>query len=141
MFCVQGVDMIARARCHSDSDAPVAVATQHPSREALLYENAYTWLVLGSALDVLLTGVILYGLQGIEANPIAAIVIDHWGLVGASLFKFAMVMLAIILCENIGRMKDATGRRLSWVMAGISFIPVAWSLVLLYATITLPAVM
>lgn len=107
--------------------------------QSLLYETAYTWLVLGSTLDVLLTGVLLYGLNGIEANPIAAVFIEHWGLVGASLFKFAMVMLAIILCENVGRLKQPAGMRLSWVMAGISFIPVAWSLTLLYGTITFPA--
>ncbi len=130
--------MNAPALRSGDSHA-TAVSIEH-SRwgEPLLYEKAYSWLVLGSSLDVLLTGVILYGLRGIEANPIAALFIEHWGLVGASVFKFALVVIAIILCENIGRMRDQTGRRLSWVMVGISFIPVSWSLTLLYSTIAIP---
>ena len=52
------------------------------------FPNLYLWLVFLSALDVVLTRVILY-FGGTEVNPVADWVIVQWGQMGLSLFKFA----------------------------------------------------
>ena len=75
----------------------------------MLYQNAYVWLVLVSALDVMLTLVVLIGLSGYEVNPIAAAVIRTKGYVWAIVFKFAIVVLVILICEAIGRRADRMG--------------------------------
>ncbi len=106
------------------------------------YQNAYVWIVFFSFMDVLLTWVILL-FSGAdpdkipELNPIARLVIEGWGgvhgfgMAGASGFKFTLVVLAIVICEIVGRSSDRKGRRLSWVLAVIAAVPVVWSLGLL----------
>lgn len=113
--------------------------------DPLRYGRAYSWLVLFSTLDVLMTGIILtgllsvHGVNGFEANPIARSVINQWGMLGASLFKFALVFLAITLCEYIGHLREPVGRRLSWLMVSIGVIPFLWSMLLLYSAMVIPA--
>lgn len=95
------------------------------------YENAYTWLILMSALDIILTRLVLRVWEGDEVNPIAQAVIDRMEFVGAILFKFALVVFAIILCEVVGRLRERDGRRLSVILVVISAMPVAYTFVLL----------
>ena len=47
------------------------------------YQNRYVWLLLVSALDLILTMLVLYMWDGYEVNPVAAAVIKHVGFVGA----------------------------------------------------------
>ncbi len=74
-----------------------------------------------------------------EVNPIAEAVIKAWGgmegfgMAGASALKFALVALAIVICEVVGRSNDKKGKCLSWVLAFIAAIPVVWSIVLLFS--------
>jgi len=116
-------------------------------RNPLRFARAYAWLIVFSSLDVLLTGIILYGMlsaygvEGFEANPIARGVIDEWGMLGASLFKFALVFIAIALCEYISYMKEPVGRRLAWMMVMIGVVPFIWSMLLLYTAMVIPAVL
>ena len=103
------------------------------------YQNAYVWIVFFSFMDVLLTWVILlFGEDAaVEINPVARFVIDGWGglhglgMAGASGLKFTLVVLAIVICEIVGRSSDRKGRRLAWVLAVIAAVPVVWSLGLL----------
>ncbi|MFG0329152.1 MAG: DUF5658 family protein [Phycisphaerales bacterium] len=96
----------------------------------LRYQQFYLWLVTVSALDVMFTWIIL-ALGGSELNPVADAVIVHWGLNGMIAFKFALTLLVIVLCEIVGRAKDATGRRLAGVCAAIASIPVVVGMTLL----------
>jgi len=96
------------------------------------YPNAYVWLVFFSAMDVMLTWLILDPFGGEEVNPIAELIIDTWGWVGAAAFKFALTLFAILMCEATGRLNDAAGRRLSIMLVGVAMIPVVWSLFLLF---------
>jgi len=103
----------------------------HPLRQPeMLYQTAYLWFVLVSALDIMLTWKIL-DKGGDEVNPIAREVIDLWGLEGAILFKFALVTWVVIACELIGRRRPVTGRRLAWIAVAISASPVVYSFALL----------
>jgi len=103
------------------------------------YQNAYVWIVFFSFMDVLLTWLILlFGEDAaMEINPVARFVIDGWGgmrglgMAGASGLKFTLVVLAIVICEIVGRSSDRKGRRLAWVLAVIAAVPVVWSLGLL----------
>ena len=98
---------------------------------AVLYENHYTWFVLVSALDLMLTWVILHA-GGREANAIAAAVLQRWGLEGMVIFKFALVVFVIALCEVIGRRNLAAGRKLaSWAVA-LTCVPLVIAVMLLW---------
>jgi hypothetical protein len=97
----------------------------------VLYENHYTWFVLVSALDIMLTWVILHA-GGREANQLAATVLQQFGLEGLVIFKFALVILVIAICEVVGRKNLATGRRLaSWAVA-LTCIPLLVAVALLW---------
>jgi len=94
------------------------------------YQSAYLWFVFVSSLDIMLTWAILQR-DGTEVNPIAALVIDLWGLPGAIGFKFSLMTFVIIACEWIGRKRDQLARRLIVAATLVSAMPVAWSIALL----------
>lgn len=96
------------------------------------YPNLYTWLLLASALDVILTLLVLYIWDGGEVNPVAAAVISHLGFQWAIVFKFATVLLVIMICEHVGRKSDASGRRLAAMALLISTFVVGYTFVLLF---------
>jgi hypothetical protein len=96
----------------------------------VLFPDRYLWLVFLSALDVMLTRVILF-LGGNEVNPLADAIIQDWGMPGLSLFKFLIIAFVITACEYIGRMSKSQGRRLAIIGVCIAAFPVVWSSVLL----------
>ena len=91
------------------------------------YPNAYVWFVFLSALDIMLTWLIL-GLSGVELNPIANAVVAHVGLPGMVGFKFGLVILVVVMAEVIGRGRDRVGRKLAEWAVAITAIPVALAL-------------
>lgn len=124
---------MSRAPTAPDSDAGRAGRFGLP---AMRHENAYVWLVFFSALDVVLTRLILsVGTGEIdsqnEINPLARLVIEQWGMLGASLFKFSLVIIVIIIAEFVTRLRPGTGKFLAWTSVGIGAFPVVWSLTLL----------
>ena len=82
------------------------------SRGPVLYPNHYSWIVLASSLDILMTAIVLQ-LGGREVNPVAERVIALFGMHGVLVFKFALMGLVIFLCEVIGREQVAWGRRVA----------------------------
>jgi hypothetical protein len=97
----------------------------------VLYENHYTWFVLVSSLDVMLTWVVLHA-GGREANALAAAVLNHYGLGGMVTFKFALVALVILLCEVIGRRNRSAGRRLASCAVALTCVPLVIAVLLLW---------
>ena len=94
------------------------------------YPDEYVWFLLFSSMDIMLTWVILsHG--GREVNPIAAFVIDTWGLPGAIAFKFCQMLMVVLICEYIGRKRDRTARTLAQLAVVISAMPVFYSIFLL----------
>jgi hypothetical protein len=129
------------------SEAPPAggpatggVARAARPKRSVLYPNAYVWFVFLAALDVVLTYLILHPVlffrdfdmtesRGSEVNALANWIIERWDVPGMVVFKFALVVIVIVLCEIIGRRKDQTGRRLAeWAIA-LTVIPVALALI------------
>lgn len=94
------------------------------------YPNLYVWLVFFASLDVMLTWIVLT-LGGSEVNPVADAVVQTGGLLAMSIYKFVLVSVFVLMCEAVGRMRDATGRTLAWVGVAIAAAPVVWTLVLL----------
>jgi hypothetical protein len=113
-------------------DRPMGRASNPWSLPPMRYPNHYTWLLLASALDVMLTLLVLYIWEGGEVNPFAAAVISHFGFQWAIVFKFATVLLVIMICEYVGRRNDASGRRLALVALAISAGVVAYTFILLF---------
>ena len=104
---------------------------------AVLYPNLYLWLIFVSALDVILTRVILF-FGGTEVNPIADWILAEFGRMGMSIFKFVIVAVVIICCEIIGRRSWKTARRLATASIFISFFPVIWSSIIIFSLILDP---
>ena len=94
----------------------------------LLYPGVYIWYVVLASFDIILTWIIL-NLGGREENALANWIFKHGGLVGAVIFKFATVVLVVVICEFVGRQRDKTGRRVAeWAIA-LTAIPVVVAIV------------
>ncbi|MEM9414704.1 MAG: DUF5658 family protein [Planctomycetota bacterium] len=111
-------------------DAGDAVRGLFGNRQ-MLFPNAYAWLLLFSALDIMLTWVILTR-GGREVNVIAEWVIRRFELEGMIVYKFVLVLVFVLLCEVVGRLRLSSGRTLSGVGVAIASVPVLWSVWLLY---------
>lgn len=97
--------------------------------QPVLYPRTYGLYVLLAALDVLLTWTIL-ALNGSELNKLAAWIIHHHGITGATFFKFATVSFVLVVCEFLGRHHDGElGKRLSRWAVIISIIPVTVAII------------
>lgn len=105
-------------------------ATPYLVNRHMRYPNAYAWLLLLSAMDIMLTWVILH-FGGREVNAIARHVIDHYGLNGVIIYKFVLILFFILVCEVVGSMREPTGRMLSKISVAIASIPIIWSMLLL----------
>jgi hypothetical protein len=102
-----------------------------PTDRGVLYPNEYAWFVFMSAMDVMMTWIVLWR-GGREMNQWADAVIHRWGLTGLVIFKFALVVLIIVICEAIGRRRRSAGKKLATVAIGITCLPVALAFVLLH---------
>ena len=107
-------------------DQPPNVLMRH-----MRYPNAYAWLLLLSSMDIMLTWVILL-FGGSEVNPVARWVIDHYGLPGMIIYKFALIVFFITICEVVGTLRDSTGWLLSRLSVMIACVPVVWAMYLLW---------
>lgn len=120
-------------------------SSEHPARAAgswrvpVCHPNLYMWLVFVSALDVIMTRVILF-FGGTEINPIADFIIANWGRLGMSIFKFTIVAFVIIVCEFISRRNMIASRRLAIASIAISVVPVCWSCFIMASIIIDPPV-
>ena len=103
------------------------------------FQNAYVWFIFISSLDIMLTWKILE-MNGEEVNPVAAVIIDAWGMQGAVAFKFALVMWVIVMCELLARLRASAGKFLAYTAVSISALPVVWSLALLLLHAFFPSV-
>ena len=87
------------------------------------YPTLYAWFVFLSSLDIMLTWVVLQA-GGREENPLADDVISRHGLTGMIIFKFCLMLGIIVMCEVVGRRRDAAGRRLAKVCVAVTAIPI-----------------
>ncbi len=95
-----------------------------------LYPSHYTWLIFLSAMDIMMTAIVIYR-GGYEANGLADIVLRHFDLPGMVIFKFALMIFFIAVCQLVGRRNPTAGRRLAVAAILITAIPVTLSFWLL----------
>ena len=100
-------------------------------RNALQLPAAYLSYIAVSALDGICTGMILL-LGGMEANPIAAAVLMNHGFKGMVLFKFTIVALVIVICEQIMRHRPRAAKRVMRLAVAATSVPVVIALVEFY---------
>jgi hypothetical protein len=94
------------------------------------YPNEYVWFVFVSALDLMLTWIVLH-FGGRETNGLANTILQNFGLVGFVIFKFGLVVLVICICEVVGRHNDRVARGIATFAVGVTCLPVLLSVVLL----------
>jgi len=99
--------------------------TDAPARRGpeVLFLDGHVWLLLVSAIDAVLTWLVLRQ-GGSEANPLANAVLETGGFPALLVFKFGMIGLVIVICEFVGRRCLTTGRRLIWTGVALSCIPI-----------------
>ncbi len=105
------------------------------------YQNSYVWLVFVSALDLILTMLVIYIWKGHEVNPIAATIIQHMGFRWTIAFKLGIILLVIIICEVVGRREDRAGRRLAIAAVVVSALPVIYTFALLFQVRSAPSLL
>jgi hypothetical protein len=99
-------------------------------KEHVIFPNGYVWFVLISTLDIVLTFLVLH-LGGREANHVANVILQRYGLRGLIAFKFALVTLVIVICEWVGRRREESARLLLSAGFIITCMPVAIAMVLI----------
>lgn len=92
-------------------------------REPVLFPRMYGFYVALATLDILLTAWILR-LGGLEFNPVGAFAFEAGGITGATILKFATVVIFVLICERIGRDRAELGRTLAYIAVCISIVPV-----------------
>ena len=103
---------------------------KHLLTRHMRYPNAYVWLLLVSSMDIMMTWVILL-VGGAEVNPLARWIIDKHQLPVMIVYKFALIVFFICICEIVGTLRDRTGSLLSKVSVAIGGVPVVWAMYLL----------
>ncbi len=119
-----------RVRRHALDQSAAEPLPAFRSLPPMRYPFLYAGFVIVSSMDLTLTWLVLQHQDGYEVNPIAASVIDHWGLPGAIAFKFSLMLFVIIICEIIGRKRDRTARRLARWSVGVSAFPPVYTMTL-----------
>ncbi len=104
------------------SRPPGPAAGRSLLRQAARYPELYTWYVFVSSLDILFTWLILQH-GGRELNQLADWIIDRHDVPGLTVFKFATVVLVVLICETVGRFRHETGAKLARWAVAISAFP------------------
>ncbi|RJP35776.1 MAG: hypothetical protein C4547_08990 [Phycisphaerales bacterium] len=87
------------------------------------YPNLYVWFVFLAAMDIMMTWIVL-AFGGREANVLAHWFLARWGLQGLIGLKFASVIFVVLICEVVGRIRDAAGRNLARAAVALNVLPV-----------------
>ncbi len=101
-------------------------------RRRLPLERETSLFILASALDVIITYLLLTRGGFRESNPIAEWFWHGWGLHGIVSYKFGMVTLVVLVAQVIARHRIEIARRLLTFGTVIVVCVVAYSSLLLY---------
>ena len=104
-----------------------------PSWNAPLFPTAYVWLIFLSAMDCLMTWMVLY-FGGEELNHIANTILERFDMAGMVAYKFILITFVIFCCELVGRRRPRTGLRLVTAAVALSTVPVTFAFAQFLAT-------
>ena len=102
--------------------------------QAARYPQLYVWFIFVSALDLMLTWVVLY-FGGREVNLLADFILQRWALTGMVIYKFMLVVLVIFICEVVGYYRAKAGRNLARFAVAITLLPVIVAFIHLLAAV------
>lgn len=103
-------------------ESPPLLSIRQPK---MLYPNHYAWFLFLAAMDIMMTWIILGPpFDGLEANWLADQVIQFGGLRAMVGYKFALVLLVIVICEIVGRRNRGRGRFLANLAIILTALPV-----------------
>ncbi len=91
--------------------------------KAARYPQRYVWFIFVSALDLMMTWVVLY-FGGQEVNALADYILHRWALPGMVVYKFTLVVFVILICEVVGHYRPRQGKRLATFAVLITLVPV-----------------
>lgn len=97
-------------------------------RQSAIHQDLCVWFVFLSALDVMLTWIVLHW-GGSEVNSLANWIIDRWDILGLVAFKFGIVTLVICMIHVIARRSEPAARHLAEWAVALATIPVVLALV------------
>jgi hypothetical protein len=92
--------------------------------------DEYGGFLLLNIFDLFLTGHIFHH-GGREVNPVGIRVMDHYGMSGFVLFKFASVAIVVLISEAVFHIKPSRARSLMTAANLIYFGVILWECVLL----------
>jgi hypothetical protein len=92
-------------------------------RRPVLFPQLYAWFVFLASVDLMFTWVILYR-GGRELNALANWIIQNHNLPGVVVYKFALVILVVGVCETVGRRSHAIGCKLARWAVALTAVPV-----------------
>lgn len=103
-------------------ESPQLLSLRQPK---MLYQNQYAWFLFLAAMDIMMTWIILGPpFDGLEVNWLADQVIQFGGLRAMIGYKFALVVLVIVICEVVGRRNRGRGRLLANMAVILTAFPV-----------------
>jgi hypothetical protein len=97
-------------------------------RQSAIHQDLCAWFVFLSALDVMLTWIVLHW-GGSEVNTLANWIIDRWDILGLVAFKFGVVALVICMIHVVARLSTSAARHLAEWAVALATVPVVLSLV------------
>lgn len=98
-------------------------------------QNETTYFILANVLDIFMTFLLL-NLGAVEANPIAAFIIDRWGFSGMIVFKLVLVAAVCVISQVVATRRLSYARGILWTGIVVVGIVVVYSLRLLVGQTT-----
>ena len=87
------------------------------------YTRFYEWYAILAFLDIVLTWSVLR-LGGAEANWIAAVAVQAWGVWGLIILKAMTVAAVVMIAEYVGRRRPGLGWGLAVLAIVLNLLPV-----------------
>lgn len=106
----------------ADEGTPLSEPRRPRDRRHVLYPNHYVWFVFLSAMDVMMTWVVL-AFGGREVNGVADAVISRYGLPGMVAYKFVLVVLVVGIAEAVGPRNPRAGRFVARAGVVVTCVP------------------
>jgi hypothetical protein len=102
------------------TDPSSRTATFHRFR----YPDSYAWYALVSATDIAATAFVIEHFNAREVNAVANVALGAGGLWGLVALKAVTIAFVVLICEYVGRHKEAVGHHLAEAAVVISALPV-----------------
>lgn len=102
------------------------------SRELPL-QTETSFFILANVLDIVMTNILLR-FNAMEANPLAKLVLEHWGFRGMIAFKMLIVAMVCVIAQIVAIRNLTRAKQLLYVGCGIVGLVVVYSAALLFMT-------